>query len=285
MIVDVFRPVAPEARRENLAAYQQFLAARDGTIDLEKRQLSRREEGMLRFERPLSRIREIDRELFAKQYDSFDRRAEMSPEFLLLLTLVKINGAEAYGVNTGYESTLRRVLGHDDGCELLVLVEETYHTRILVSTALSYGIELKSAYRPPTALRALIAGIVKTPMVVSRPLTLAVEVLAVLWFLNLLEKARVVLRHDPELRDAVEERLCEILTDEIGHVSYNRAYLGRAGMIQARAILPVVALGMAGAFPEMNALGTVSMASGDEVASLSTGTRIPEQVARSAFIC
>jgi hypothetical protein len=285
MLVDPFRPVAREARRESLAAYQTFLAARDGVVDLEKRQLSLREEGMARFERPLSRIRELDRELFAKQYDSFDARTEMPAELLLLLTLVKINAAEAYGVNAGYERTIRRAIHEDDGCELMVMVEETYHTRILVSTALSYGIEVKSAYRPPTALRALITTIVKTPMAVGRPLTLAAEVLAVLMFLNLLEKSRVVLRHDPELRDSVQERLCEILTDEIGHMSYNRAYLGRAGMMQARAVLPLVALGLSGAFPEMTALGTMSAASGDEVASLATGRRIPEQVVRSAFIC
>ena len=122
------------------------------------------------------------------------------------------------------------------------------------------------------------------PTAIARPLTLAAEVLAVLMFLNLIEKSRVVLRHDPELRDSVEERLCEILTDEIGHVSYNRALIGPIGMVQARALLPVVAIGLSGVFPEMNALGTMSSASGDEVTSLAMGTRLPEQVVRSAFI-
>ena len=208
----------------------------------------------------------------------------MPPELLLLLALVKINAAEAFGVNTCYESVLRRALKNDDRCELTVMVEETYHTRILVSTALSYGIEVKSAYKPPAALRALIGTIGRSPTAIARPLTLAAEVLAVLMFLNLLEKSRVVLRHDPELRDSVEERLCEIITDEIGHMSYNRACIGSVGMAQARVILPLVAIGLSGAFPEMNALGSMSSASGDEVASLTSGRRLPEQVVRSAFI-
>jgi hypothetical protein len=284
MPIDIFRPIPREARRENLAAYHQFLIERDGVIDLERRQLSRREEGMPRYERPLSRIRDVDRDLFASQYASFDRNVEMAPELLLLLALTKINAAEAYGVNAGYESTIRRAIKKDDGCELIVMVEETYHTRILVSTALSYGIDVKGAYAPPAALRALISSIVKTPTSIARPLTLAAEVLAVLMFLNLLEKSRVVLRHDPELRDSVEERLCEILTDEIGHMSYNRSCIGPFGMAQARAILPIVAIGLSGAFPEMTALGTMSSASGDEVTSLATGTRLPEHVVRSAFI-
>ncbi len=284
MLVDIFRPIPTEVRRANLAAYQKFLADRDGAMDIERRQLSRREEGMVRYERPLSRIREIDRDLFVKQYSSFDSKVEMSKEMLLLLALVKINAAEAFGVNQSYDSVLRRAIKNDDTCELYLLCEETYHTRILVSTALSYGIEVKSAYAPPTALRALITTIGATPKFLSRPLVLASEVLAVLMFLNLLEKSRVVLRHDPELRDGVEDRLCEIITDELGHMSFNRACIGAAGMAQARMLLPLVAAGMSGAFPEMKALGTMSAATGAEVASLATGRRLPEQVVRSAFV-
>jgi hypothetical protein len=284
MLVDIFHSLSAEARRENLAAYHKFLTDRDGVMDLENRQLSRREKRMERYERPVSTVRDIDRELFAKQYDSFDSKAEMPPEILLLLALVKINAAEAYGVSTCYDAVERRAMKNGDPCELTVLVEETYHTRILVSTALSYGIDVQTAYKPPAALRGLIGAIGKSPTAIARPLTLASEVLAVLMFLNLLEKARAVLRHDPELRDSVEERLCEIITDEIGHMSYNRACIGPLGMAEARAILPVVAIGLSGAFPEMKTLGAMSSASGDEVASLTGGRRLPEQIVRSAFI-
>jgi hypothetical protein len=253
-------------------------------MDLDKRQLSRREEGVRRYETAPARIREIDRDLFKSQYDAFDPKVETSAEMLLLLALVKVNGAEAYGVNRSYDKVLRRALKNQDECELTLLCEETYHTRILVSTALSYGLDVGSAYEPPAALRALITAIGATPLFVSRPLVLASEILAVLMFTNLLEKSRQVLSHDPELRDGVEERLCEILTDEIGHMSFNRACIGAAGMAQARMLLPMVAVGMSGAFPELNALGSMASASGDEVAGLVTGRRIPEHVAKSAFI-
>ncbi len=284
MLVDIFRPLAPEARRENLAAYKSFLAARDGALDLEKNQLRRREEGMLRYERPLSRIREIDRDLFAAQYASFNPKVETPPEVLLLVALVKVNGAEAYGVHKTFDKVLRRAMKNDDTNEITLLVEETYHTRILLSTALSYGIDVKTAYKPPTALRALITTIGKSPMFLARPLTLASEVLGILMFLNLLEKSRVILRHDPELRDAVEERLSEIITDELGHMTFNRSCLGAAGIAQARMLLPIVATGLSGTFPDLNALGTMSSASDEDVASLVSGRRLPEQVARSAFI-
>jgi hypothetical protein len=283
-MLDIFKPLPPADRRANLAAYQKFLVDRDGAVDIEKRQLSRREERMVRYEKPLSAIRDIDRELFATQYASFDPKVETPPELLLLVALVKINAAEAFGVNRNFERVLRRAVKNDDKCELTLLIEETYHTRILLSTALSYGIEVKSAYEPPAALRALIGTIAVSPMAIARPLTLASEVLAILLFLNLLEKARVVLRHDGELRDAVEERLCEIITDELGHMSFNRQWLGAVGIAQARMLLPLVAASLSGMFPEVRALGSMSSASESEVMGLASGERLPEQVLRNAFL-
>jgi hypothetical protein len=283
-MLDIFKPLPAADRRANLVAYQRFLADRDGAVDVEKRQLSRREQGMARYESPLSRIRDIDRELFTAQYASFDPKVETPPEVLLLVSLVKINAAEAFGVNRNFERVLRRAVKNDDTCELTLLIEETYHTRILLSTALSYGVDVKSVFQPPTALRALISTIAVSPTAIARPLTLASEVLAILLFLNLLEKARVVLRHDSELRDSVEERLCEIITDEIGHMSFNRQWLGAIGIAQARMLLPLVAAGVSAAFPELRALGTMSSASEGEVLGLASGERLPEQVVRTAFL-
>jgi hypothetical protein len=284
-MLDPFRTVPVEARSENLAAYAEFLLRRDGTMDHEKQFLSRREEGIRRFETPPVRIRDIDRDLFKAQYDAFDRNKDTSAEMLLLLSLVKVNGAEAYGVTRTYDKVLRRAIKNKDQCELTLLTEETYHTRLLVSSSLAYGVEVTGAYEPPAALRALIATIAAVPANMARPLVLASEVLGILLFLNLLEKNREVLRHDPELRDGIEERLCEIITDELGHVSFNRALLGPVGMVEARMLLPVVAVSMSGIFPELNVLGSMARASTDEVAGLVSGRRLPEQVTRTAFIC
>jgi|HubBroStandDraft_1064217.scaffolds.fasta_scaffold70957_2 hypothetical protein len=283
-MLDIFKPLPPEARRESRAAYQKFLTDRDGAMDIEKQQLVRREAGMLRYEKPLPRIREVDRDLFNAQYASFDAKVATPPELLLLLALVKANAAEAFGVTQVFEAIHRRAVKNEDMSELTLVVEETYHTRILLSTALSYGVELTTPYKPPVALRTLIAGVAFTPELVSRPLTLAAEILGLCTFLNLLEKSREVLRHDPELRDAVEERLCEVITDELGHMSFNRACLGPAGFAQVRMLLPIVARGVSGVVPEIRALGAGTLVSDGEIAGLASGKRLPEQVVRSAFV-
>jgi hypothetical protein len=283
-MLDIFSPLPLEARRENRAAYAKFLVDRDGTVDLEKRTLTRREEGMARYMKPLSRVRDIDRTLFDAQYASFDSKVATPTEMLLLISLVKVNAVEAFGVNRTYAKMLRRALKQNDNLELTLLVEETYHTRILLSSAILYGIEVTAPFNPPAALRGLIAGIALSPEFVARPLTLASEVLGTLVFLNLLEKSRDVLRHEPELRDAVQERICEILIDEIGHISFNRMCLGGIGLAQARAIVPLIGVSLSEAMPELVALGAVSSGSGSEIASLATGRGLPEHVRKTAFL-
>jgi hypothetical protein len=282
-MLDIFSPLSPAARLESRASYQKFLLARDGIVDVAKRTLTLREEGMARYAKPLSRVREMDRSLFEAQYASFNPEVETPPEILLLIALVKVNAVESFGVNQTYEKVFRRAVKHDDTLELALLIEETYHTRILLSAAVLYGIEVTAPFKPPAALRALIGSIALSPEFMSRPLTLVGEILGTLVFLNLLDKCRDVLRHDPELRDSVEERISEIMIDEIGHISFNRMCLGAAGLAQARVLLPIVAMGLARTSPELRALGAMSSASGSEMTALTSGKGLPEHVRKAAF--
>jgi hypothetical protein len=178
---------------------------------------------------------------------------------------------------------MKRALQDDDDLEPLLLIEETYHTRILLSAACLYGIEVDSAYVPPSALRVLIGGIAHTPESISRPLTLAGEILGTLLFANLLTVARKVLKDDGELADAVEERIIEVLVDEIGHISFNRMCLGPVGLAQTRVLLPLVVKGMAGFSPELQALGAMPTQPLAELPKIADPARLPEVVRSQAF--
>jgi hypothetical protein len=106
--------------------------------------------------------------------------------------------------------------------------------------------------------------------------------IGVLVFLELLDAARAILKHAPSVRDAVEERLIEILIDEIGHVSFQRLSMGRAGLAQTRALLPIVALGVSRSIPELRVLGAIPRGPVDGIAALAHH-RLPETVRRNAF--
>lgn len=281
-MTDLFAPLSPAARSDSRRAYRSFLADRDGTLDVTRRTLSLREARMARHLRPFPRPRPLDRALFERQYRAFDRKVETPADVLLLLALVKTNAAEAYGVNRAFDKVYRRAVREKDDVELVLLVEETYHTKILLSTSNLYGVEVTAPFSPKAALRAIIGGIADMPEVVSRPMTLAAEILGTLGFLKLLGAAGRVLEHDPELRDEVEERIIEILVDEIGHVSFNRACLGAPGLAQARLLLPLVARGFKSQIGEIDALG-ITLAAEPE-ALVGPRSLLPEAVRAAAFL-
>ncbi|HMG24471.1 MAG TPA: hypothetical protein VK607_24210 [Kofleriaceae bacterium] len=256
------------------------MQARDGLVDPTQRTLSKREAGMRRF--LVAGDRWMDRELFARQYERFDPRRPTSRETLLLLALVKVNAAEAYGVHHTIDGALERARRSDDDTELVLLVEESYHTKILLSAARLYGIEVPAPARPHVALRALVSSIATLPDFLARPLTLAGEMMGVLVFLELLDAARIILKGAPSVRDAVEERLMEILIDEIGHVSFQRLSMGRAGLALTRALLPIVARGLASSIPEVRALGAIPRAPVEGITALAR-RGLPETVRRNAF--
>lgn len=270
----MFSVIPEAARREGREAYRSFLAARDGVLDVERRTLSRREESMRRFSAIGARA--IDRALFDAQYARFDPRQKTPPEILLLLTMAKVNAAEAFGVGRTIDGALAHAAKTGDELELMVLIEEVYHTKILLSAANLYGMSIDAPYTPPASLRALIGSIANAPLHVQRPLTLAGELLGVSAFLGLLEAAgRAAL--DAELRDAFEERICEVLIDEIGHVALLRLSMGSLGLAETRALLPFVGLGVGGSLPELAALGVKI-----EPRRFSLD-RLPEAVRKNAF--
>jgi hypothetical protein len=277
-MLDPFTHVPEVARAEYRASYRQYLAERDGVLDPDRRQLSKREDRMRQLE-GVAASRSLDRSLFDAQYAAFDPRRTTSPEMLLLLALVKVNAAEAYGVNATFDQTLARTArGQEDDTELTLLIEETYHTRILLSATRIYGFRVDQPYAPPLGLRSVIGVMSSAPAFLSRPIVFVSEVLGTIWFTRLFHLVERVLAHDPELRDAIQERLIEVLVDEIGHVTFNRLCLGPRGMLAARAMLPLVARGMGGIIPELEPLG---LGPSYDVGILAT---LPAEVQRAAFV-
>ena len=283
-MLDVFAPISKDLRRAKLREYGQYLVERDGELNIDARTLSKREASVAMFETAPERVRDIDRVRFDQLYRRFDARNLPDEEMLLLLSLVKVNAAEAYGVAQNFQRTIDRALKKHDDVELRIVCEETYHTRILLSSGNRYGIHVTEPYRPPSVFRIMIGGIAVSPEAISRPLTLAGELVATLTFIKLIGVTRRVLAHDPETRDAIEERLTEITTDERGHISYNRMLCGPLELAQTRLILPLVARVLALTFPEIVALGAFPTNILAELPLLTDAKRLPESVRRDSFV-
>jgi hypothetical protein len=278
----ILEPVPSSQRREKLEAYEAFLLERDGRPDFDARTLARREQTLARIEASPLRYRgPFDVALFDQQHRRFDARRPTPAEMLLLLVFVKTNANEAFGV----EHVKSRPPSGDplrDRLERLVLLEEHYHTRLLLSASSLFGVKVTQTIAPAATTRGIVYGITELPEVAARPVVLAGEILGIVTFLRLIEAVRRVFAREPELRDALEERVTEVLIDEVGHMTLNRL-LARAGTFAAlRAMLPVAALATRGQLPEAEALGVLPI-SPREIAAFDLPS-LPAEVRKRAFV-
>jgi hypothetical protein len=278
----LFDPPRPESIAEKLDEYAAFLAARDGAPDFVRRTLARREAAMTPIESSAACFDgPFDHDLFARQYRRYDRSRATPPEMQVLLAFVKINANEAYAV----EQVLARPLPDDDvvsRLRRLVLLEEGYHTRLLVSAGRLFGVAIDEPSPPVPFTRAIVAGIARLPEVAARPITLAAEAVGIVTFLRAIGAVRRVFHDRPLVRDALEERVSEVLVDEVGHLSFNRLAASSGSFVALRGIVPAVVLGTRGSMPEGEAIGMLPVPL-DEVWRLAPGA-LPDEVRRRAFI-
>jgi hypothetical protein len=97
---------------------------------------------------------------------------------------------------------------------------------------------------------------------------------------HMLRLVREVFKSAPSLRDALEERLIEVLIDEIGHVSYNR--LNAWGCALAKAFLLLIAVGIGCPVAEARVLGLFPIPLRDVFAF--EMNQLPDAIRRAAFI-
>jgi hypothetical protein len=273
-----------ESQSETLyGSYLGFLERRNGEMDFLRRRYSKREAHLealaaakVVYDGP------VDADLFRRQYARYDRALDTPPAMQLLLMFCKVNAGEAFGVEVMREAR-KAYFERPEAqyqAEKIVANEEEYHTKLLVGATTYFGIDLDQSFVPPLPLKILIHGLAGMPQRFFHAVLLAAELAGIYTFSTLLDITRVVLRDQPQVRDAMEERLCAVLVDEIGHVSYNRLALGPAGLRLARWLYPLVQQSVA-ASPEFKALR--AHAGGGPSLGAFDYRHLPEAVRRQAF--
>ncbi|MCO4761295.1 MAG: hypothetical protein KC502_07315 [Myxococcales bacterium] len=241
-----------------LSDYTAHLLQRDGALigrdrlEVREQQCDRLDTSGVVFDGP------IDTGLFERQYRSYDKRAEVSDELQALLAFVKINAGEAYGVEVMVQG--KPELFEGDGAkektERVLLAEEHYHTRLLVGALNHFpGLGEGEAWIPAAPIRILVHGLLRCPEAVFYPVLLASELAGIQAFTWVLNRLPSLFPDHPQVRDSLEERLSEVIVDEIGHIAYNRVLVGPGGMRFARWLAPQILRGIVMNAPELKALG------------------------------
>lgn len=243
-----------------LQEYLGYLQQRNGTLDPKTGTLPRREESLSVMDSsPLRSSRPVNQADFDRLYGRISPGdSALTPELLLLMTFCKMNAGEAYGVRVVKAVHGKRDRGKTDLRNQVIQVaqeEEEYHTRILVGAAHHFDIRVSGVYRPKMALRGLIYSIAYAPRPLFHPILFASEVVGVYLFNWTLNQVGSYLKGQPELQQAFEQRLIEILVDEMGHVGFNRLVMGPAGRRLGHSLAYLTVRGMTTITPELAVLG------------------------------
>jgi len=278
-----YAPIPESAREDLLVAYRRFLERRNGDMDL-TRGFSLREEWLREAASWDSQYKgPVDGETFNRAYESFAEVKKLSLQEVALLTFVKANAGEAYGV----EVVNRVRHARSDGTKLfhqverLLSFEETYHTRILIGATQHFGVKVEGAWRPNLQLRLGIGSLAYAPGIFFHPILLASEICGVFMFQWMLKRVGEIFREQPAVRESMEQRLIEILVDEVGHVAFNRMAVGPLGLSVVKKMVPGVLGGVVGTTPEYKAVGLTA----DEMSKVNGFDlhHLPEEVLRRAY--
>jgi hypothetical protein len=243
--------------QDHLAAYLSYLETRNGSLEGQGA-FAVREGVMERFEGRLQQSSSrVDVARFNRNCGGFVER-DISREEVALLAFVKINAGEAYGVEVTREKRGHEFEGPEicDVIHRAVLAEEEYHTRLLVGATRHFdGLQIGDSWTPPWTLKLLVGGVASVPQTFLHPLLLGTEISGMHAFNWLLGRLKSLFPGEQWLRESMEERLIEVMTDELGHIAFNRILVGAIGRKFAAGLAALVSQSHRVMTRELGALG------------------------------
>jgi len=250
-----------DAQREKLLqAYVDFLNQKNGQLDPQTGRLPRRELSLEQMNTaPVRYSGQVSQADFDRLYTKFSASdPKLNPALLLLLLFCKMNAGEAYGVRV-VKSVHAKTWGKKQDLRSRAISvaqqEEEYHTRILVGTAHYFNIQAAGTFTPPVALKVLIGSLAYAPKIAFHPILYGAEVAGVYVFNWTLNQVSRMLPGEPRLVEALEQRLIQVLIDEIGLVAFNRLVLGENGRGLGKFLAAQTARGLPMMTPELRAVG------------------------------
>lgn len=251
---DPFRVLTSSERRRQLDGYLAFLRERDGEMDFPRRTLARREAYFADLSgRPVVWQGEAAVDGFYQHLHKVGK-PPLDARTLWLLAAAKANQMESYGVEGEVAKWLRRGYSREDEVVLYDLLEEQYHSRILLEVCRTAGLGGVHLAKPDWLARALLHVMQHFPDRIRFVLITCGEILGCIVFQVLLENCHLF-AEEPEVEERLRSLLSEILLDETGHVLYCRAHLPGFGLRVAEALIPWVTGFMMKDVPELRSLG------------------------------
>jgi hypothetical protein len=234
---------------QGIRGYEEFLAARDGEADLARHTLSRRESFFADLEhRPVRSAAKVDRAAYLRNIVRRRPEPGLDARVLWLLASAKANQAERFAIELA--ELYGCVPGDGDPLQLHIHLQETYHTRVLADVVAVFG--LPAPRRPPTMLvRLLVKWLITVPERARLPVAGMAEMAGCVIFRGLRDRGLELFADEPVVAERIRLLYDEILADEIGHVGFIAARLGRGGRALTRALYRMFGRGLVAQMPEV----------------------------------
>ena len=252
---NVFEPMTPAEQTRFRAAYLAYLQRRDGVPDLKTQRFSVREGFFAELDATPNvwvGPPPVNQAVFDRNHAKRNPDPHLDEATLWALATAKTNRAERYGVEYALEHNDRSREAASDP-HAYIQIEEFYHTRILRDALATIGLRMEMG-RPALTTRTLIRTMVQLPEKYANIVVLCGEICGVAVFALLLEKARELFAHQPQVLARQETLFAQIMVDEVGHVHFVRSQLSPQRLALAKWLLPLVAWGLLDESPELTRL-------------------------------
>ena len=251
---DPFRVLSIPEREKHLDDYLAYLEERDGAVDIEAFTLQHRETYRQDLEaKPVRWQGDVDEAGFY-QHTRKTGRPPIDERTSLLVSAAVANVDERYGVEIELDAFSKRPgRASENPLYMHLMFQERYHTWMLDEMCRTCGMEPE--HQTPSWLhRALIHWMMYLPDRVRWIPILAGETLGSIVFEMLVESVEHF-SEEPRVEERLRSLLTEIWIDEICHVAYLRAKMGRWGIRIARLLFPMIVASLFTVVPANNKIG------------------------------
>ncbi len=232
--------------------YLRFLETRDGEVDIYAETLSERESFFRDIEaKPVRSRHEFDREVFLRNVTRPRIEPGLDERMAWVVATTKANQSERFGVELTKLYGRINLEGEERPEGIHVVLQETYHTRVLADVVSIFGLPVPHC-PPPAHIRFMIKMMVFSPFPRSftMPLVGMSEMMGCVMFGALRDRGMALFADEPEVVERIRVLFNEILADEICHVGLVDAGLGRFGRTVMRGLYRLVGRRMALGTPE-----------------------------------
>ncbi len=211
--------------------YLRFLETRDGEVDVYAETLSGREGFYREIEaHPVRSRHAFDREVYLRNMRRTGIEPGLDARMTWLVATAKANQHERFGVELSKLYGRLELEGDDRPESVHVVLQETYHTRVLGDVVAIFDLPVPHC-PPPPVVRFVTKLMVFSPLPkrMTMPLVGMSEQVGCVVFAALRDRGMALFVDEPDVVERIRVLFDEILADEICHVGLAAAGLGRFG--------------------------------------------------------